>query len=68
MASQGHMRAMYVPAIKIKAGPGELVVDAEFYNKVAGARLWYTPTQGEDAKTTVRVQQVLTQRMHTHTV
>ena len=58
--------AMYMPAIKIKAG--ELVVDAEFYNKVAGARLWYTPTQGEDAKTTVRVQQVLTQRMHTHTV
>lgn len=48
---------MYTPAIKIKAG--ELVVDAEYYNKVEGARLWYTPTQGEGRKTTVRVQQVL---------
>ena len=27
----------------IKAG--ELVCDAEYYNKVPGASLWYTPTQ-----------------------
>ena len=47
----------YTPAIRIKAG--ELVCDAVYYNKVAGARGWYTPTQGEDAKTVVRVQQVV---------
>jgi hypothetical protein len=48
---------MYTPAIKLKAG--ELVVDAEYYNKVGGAKLWYTPHTGKDCGTTVRVQQVL---------
>ena len=33
----------YTPAIRIKAG--ELVCDAVYYNKVAGARGWYTPTR-----------------------
>jgi len=42
---------------KIKAG--ELVCDAEFHNKVPGASLWYTPTQGEERKVVVRVQQVV---------
>ena len=47
----------YEPAIEIEVG--ELVCDAEYYNKVAGAVSWYTPTQGEGRKTVVRVQQVL---------
>ena len=47
----------YTPALKIKAGA--LVVDAEYFNKVPGASGWYTPTQGEERKTVVRVQQVL---------
>ena len=47
----------FTPAIRIKAG--ELVCDADYYNKVPGARHWYTPTQGEERKTTVRVKQVL---------
>jgi hypothetical protein len=33
--------------------------DAEYFNKVGGASLWYTPMQGEARKTKVRVQQVL---------
>ena len=47
----------YTPAIKIKAGA--LVCDAEYFNKVPGTSGWYTPTQGEERKTMVRVQQVL---------
>ena len=47
----------YTPAIRIKAG--ELVCDADYYNKVPGASLWYTPTQGEERKTKVRMQQVV---------
>eukprot|EP00966_Prymnesium_polylepis_P105434 2441600-Prymnesium_polylepis.1 len=39
----------YTPAIKIKAG--ELVCDAEYFNKVPGAQLWYTAMQGEQRKT-----------------
>ena len=31
----------YTPAIRIKAG--ELVCDAEYFNKVAGARGWWLP-------------------------
>ena len=38
---------------------GELVCDAEYYNKVGGASLWYTPMQGEERKVVVRVQQVV---------
>ena len=48
----------YTPAIRIKAGA--LVCDAEYYNKVAGAPLWYTPMQGDARKTVVRMQQVVT--------
>ena len=47
----------YTPAIRIKAG--ELVCDADYYNKVEGASLWYTPDQGEGRKTVVRMQQVV---------
>ena len=47
----------YTPAIRIKAGA--LVCDAEYYNKVAGAPLWYTPMQGDARKTVVRMQQVV---------
>ena len=47
----------YTPAIKIKAGA--LVCEADYFNKVPGASGWYTPTQGEERKTVVRVQQVL---------
>ena len=38
---------------------GELVCEAEYFNKVAGAKHWYTPTQGEERKVVVRVQQVV---------
>ena len=38
---------------------GELVCDAEYYNKVGGASLWYSPTKGEERKVKVRVQQVV---------
>jgi hypothetical protein len=38
---------------------GELVCDALYYNKVGGASLWYSPTQGEERKVKVRVQQVV---------
>ena len=47
----------YTPALVLKAG--ELVCDAEYFNKVGGASLWYTPMQGEGSRTKVRVQQVL---------
>ena len=47
----------YTPAIVLKAGA--LVCDAEYYNKVPGASLWYTPMQGEQRKTKVRVKQVV---------
>ena len=33
--------------------------DADYYNKVPGASLWYTPDQGEGRKTVVRMQQVV---------
>ena len=47
----------YTPAMKIKAGA--LVCDAEYYNKLPQARLWYTPTKGEERKTLVRMVQVV---------
>ena len=47
----------YTPAIVLKAGA--LVCDAEYFNKVPGASLWYTPMQGEQRKTKVRMQQVV---------
>jgi hypothetical protein len=47
----------YTPAMRIPAGT--LVCDAEYYNKVPGASLWYTPTQGDERNTVVRVQQVV---------
>ena len=47
----------YDPPIVIKSG--ELVCDAEFFNKVPGAKLWYTKTEGEERKVVVRVKQVV---------
>ena len=47
----------YTPAIRVKAG--ELLSTAEYYNTVPGARGWYTPTEGAEKKTIVRVQQVV---------
>ena len=38
---------------------GELVCDARYYFKVAGAMGWYTPLFGEKSDTVVRVQQVV---------
>ena len=49
--------AEYTPAMKIKAG--ELVCDAEYYNPVRGARLWYTRELSEGRKTLVRLAQVV---------
>ena len=48
---------MYDPPIRIETG--ELVCDAEYFNKVPGASLWYTATAAQDAVTVVRVQQVV---------
>ena len=33
--------------------------DTDDFNKLHGAQLWYTPTQGEERKTVVSMQQVL---------
>ena len=54
---EDRMLTEFTPAIKVKAG--ELVCDAEYYNKVAGAQLWYTPMEGEARETLARVQQVI---------
>jgi hypothetical protein len=50
----------YDPPMILKAG--ELVVNADYYNKVPGAQLWYTHNKVD--KTVVRVQQVVAADLH----